>query len=116
MSTGASGRVGIIGAGRLGQAIARTAVRTGRSVVIANSRGPDSLTSVVSETSPSPTARIAGSASGPDRPDHESSSPLVTSSVPSSPWAALAPPMSPGPRSTQANPTAMAPPSIGPTT
>ena len=42
-------RVGIIGAGRLGQAIARTALRAGRSVVIANSRGPESLTSVVSE-------------------------------------------------------------------
>jgi hypothetical protein len=33
-------RVGIIGAGRLGQAMARTALRAGRSVVIANSRGP----------------------------------------------------------------------------
>jgi predicted dinucleotide-binding enzyme len=40
--------VGIIGAGRLGQAMARTAVRAGRSVVIANSRGAESLTSVVS--------------------------------------------------------------------
>jgi predicted dinucleotide-binding enzyme len=40
--------VGIIGAGRLGQAMARTAVRAGRSVVIANSRGPESLASVVS--------------------------------------------------------------------
>jgi predicted dinucleotide-binding enzyme len=41
--------VGIIGAGRLGQAMARTALRAGRRVVIANSRGPESLTSVVSE-------------------------------------------------------------------
>jgi predicted dinucleotide-binding enzyme len=40
--------VGIIGAGRLGQAMARTAVRAGRRVVIANSRGPESLASVVS--------------------------------------------------------------------
>jgi predicted dinucleotide-binding enzyme len=40
--------VGIIGAGRLGQAMARTARRAGRSVVIANSRGPESLASVVS--------------------------------------------------------------------
>jgi len=40
--------VGIIGAGRLGQAMARTALRAGRRVVIANSRGPDSLASVVS--------------------------------------------------------------------
>jgi 8-hydroxy-5-deazaflavin:NADPH oxidoreductase len=40
--------VGIIGAGRLGQAMARTASRAGRSVVIANSRGPESLTAVIS--------------------------------------------------------------------
>ena len=41
--------VGIIGAGRIGQAMARTALRAGRRVVIANSRGPESLASVVSE-------------------------------------------------------------------
>jgi predicted dinucleotide-binding enzyme len=41
--------VGIIGAGRLGQAMARTALRARRPVVIANSRGPESLTSVVSD-------------------------------------------------------------------
>ena len=40
--------VGIIGAGRLGQAMARAARRAGRDVLIANSRGPESLTSVVS--------------------------------------------------------------------
>jgi len=40
-------QVGIIGAGRLGQAMARTALRAGRPVVIANSRGPESLASVV---------------------------------------------------------------------
>jgi 8-hydroxy-5-deazaflavin:NADPH oxidoreductase len=40
--------VGIIGAGRLGQAMARTALRAGRSVAIANSHGPESLASVVS--------------------------------------------------------------------
>ena len=48
MNAVASDPVGIIGAGRLGQAMARTALRAGRSVVIANSRGPESLTSVVS--------------------------------------------------------------------
>jgi predicted dinucleotide-binding enzyme len=42
------GLVGIIGAGRLGQAMARTALRAGRRVVIANSRGPESLAPVVS--------------------------------------------------------------------
>jgi hypothetical protein len=40
--------VGIIGAGRLGQAMARTALRAGRPVLMANSRGPESLASVVS--------------------------------------------------------------------
>jgi 8-hydroxy-5-deazaflavin:NADPH oxidoreductase len=39
--------VGIIGAGRIGQAMAQTALRAGRQVVIANSHGPQSLTSVV---------------------------------------------------------------------
>jgi predicted dinucleotide-binding enzyme len=41
-------RVGIIGAGRIGKALARTSLRAGRSVVIANSRGPESLTALVS--------------------------------------------------------------------
>jgi predicted dinucleotide-binding enzyme len=40
--------LGIIGAGRLGQAMARTALRAGRRVVIANSRDPESLAPVVS--------------------------------------------------------------------
>ena len=39
--------IGIIGAGRIGQAMAETALRAGRQVVIANSRGPESLMSVV---------------------------------------------------------------------
>ena len=40
--------LGIIGAGRLGQAMAQVAIRAGRGVILANSRGPESLTSVVS--------------------------------------------------------------------
>jgi 8-hydroxy-5-deazaflavin:NADPH oxidoreductase len=47
MNSAGRGRVGIIGAGRLGQAMARTAARADRDVVIANSRGPESLTAVV---------------------------------------------------------------------
>ena len=43
------GLVGIIGAGRIAQAMARTALRAGRHVVVSNSRGPESLGSVVSE-------------------------------------------------------------------
>jgi 8-hydroxy-5-deazaflavin:NADPH oxidoreductase len=39
--------VGIIGAGHIGQVMAQIALRAGRRVMIANSRGPESLTSVV---------------------------------------------------------------------
>jgi 8-hydroxy-5-deazaflavin:NADPH oxidoreductase len=41
--------VGIIGAGRIGQAMARIASRAGRQVVISNSHGPQSLTSLVQD-------------------------------------------------------------------
>ena len=54
--------VGIIGAGRLGQAMARTALRAGRSVVIANSRGPESLASVVSDLGEGVSAGTVGEA------------------------------------------------------
>ena len=54
--------VGIIGAGRLGQAMARTALRAGRSVVIANSRGPESLASVVSALGEGVSAGTVGDA------------------------------------------------------
>jgi 8-hydroxy-5-deazaflavin:NADPH oxidoreductase len=40
--------VEVIGAERLGQAMARTALCAGRRVLMANSRGPESLASVVS--------------------------------------------------------------------
>src|SRR4051794_4030648 len=39
--------IGIIGAGRIGQAMARVALRAGRPVVISNSRGPETLASVL---------------------------------------------------------------------
>ena len=39
--------VGIVGAGRLGQAMAWTALRAGRPVMLANSRGPETLDSVI---------------------------------------------------------------------
>ncbi len=44
-----SKRVGIIGAGRIGKAMAQIASRAGRQVVIANRTGPQSLASVVQE-------------------------------------------------------------------
>ena len=46
-ATDRTGTVGIIGAGHIGQALARTALRANRKVVIANSRGPESLAPVV---------------------------------------------------------------------
>jgi predicted dinucleotide-binding enzyme len=55
-------RVGVIGAGRLGQAMARTALRAGRSIVIANSRGPESLASVVSALGEGVSAGTVGDA------------------------------------------------------
>jgi predicted dinucleotide-binding enzyme len=54
--------VGIIGAGRLGQAMAQTALRARRRVVIANSRGPGSLTSVVSALGDEVSAGTVGEA------------------------------------------------------
>ena len=64
MNTVDGGSVGIIGAGRLGQAMARTARRAGRDVVIANSRGPQSLSSVVEALGDGVTAGTVDEASG----------------------------------------------------
>ncbi len=58
--------VGIIGAGRLGQAMARTALRAGRRVVIANSRGAESLASVVSALGQGVSAGTVGEAASAD--------------------------------------------------
>ena len=45
--------IGIIGAGQIGSALARTLARHGIPAVIANRRGPDSLASLVEELGPS---------------------------------------------------------------
>jgi 8-hydroxy-5-deazaflavin:NADPH oxidoreductase len=58
--------VGVVGAGRLGQAMARTALRAGRRVVIANSRGPESLASVVSALGNGVSAGTVGEAASAD--------------------------------------------------
>jgi len=58
--------VGIIGAGRIGQAMAHVARRAGRDVVIANSRGPASLTSVVQELGDGVSAGTVGDAAAAD--------------------------------------------------
>jgi 8-hydroxy-5-deazaflavin:NADPH oxidoreductase len=59
-------RVGIIGAGRIGQAMAQTALRAGRQVVIANSRGPQTLTSLVQELGEGVTAGTVKDAAAAD--------------------------------------------------
>jgi hypothetical protein len=58
--------VGIIGAGRIGQAMAQIALRAGRRVVIANSRGPESLTSVVEELGDGVTAGTVADSAAAD--------------------------------------------------
>src|SRR6266852_320109 len=57
-----SGLIGIIGAGHIGQALARTALRAGRDVVIANSRGPQSLAPVVAALGAGVSAGTVGEA------------------------------------------------------
>ncbi len=44
--------IGLIGAGRIGQAVARLAVDHGYDVVLSNSRGPETLTDVVAGLGP----------------------------------------------------------------
>jgi predicted dinucleotide-binding enzyme len=58
--------VGIIGAGRLGQAMAKTALRAGRQIVMANSRGPESLASLVSTLGEGASAGTVDDAAGAD--------------------------------------------------
>jgi hypothetical protein len=58
--------VGIIGAGRIGKAIAQIAIRTGRSVAISNSRGPASLASLVEQLGDGATAATAADAAAAD--------------------------------------------------
>ncbi|MCH2714754.1 NAD(P)-binding domain-containing protein, partial [Listeria monocytogenes] len=54
--------VGIIGAGHIGQALARTFIQHGYPVTIANSRGPETLADLVAELGPSATAATAAEA------------------------------------------------------
>ncbi|MEY9951831.1 NADPH-dependent F420 reductase [Leifsonia sp. EB34] len=54
--------VGIIGAGHIGQALARTFIQHGYTVTIANSRGPETLAELVAELGPSATAATAAEA------------------------------------------------------
>jgi hypothetical protein len=54
--------IGIIGAGHIGQALARTALRAGRKVVISNSRGPESLDPLVATLGTGVSAGTVGEA------------------------------------------------------
>ena len=59
--------VGIIGAGRIGQAMARIAGRAGRRVVISNSHGPQSLASLVQNLGDGVSAGTVEDAAARDR-------------------------------------------------
>ncbi|WP_223627155.1 NADPH-dependent F420 reductase [Microbacterium sp. EST19A] len=54
--------LGIIGAGHIGSQVARVAVANGYDVVIANSRGPETLADLVAELGPQATAATAADA------------------------------------------------------
>jgi NAD(P)-dependent dehydrogenase (short-subunit alcohol dehydrogenase family) len=54
--------IGIIGAGEIGSQVARAAIANGYSVVIANSRGPETLKHLIDELGPSARAVTAAGA------------------------------------------------------
>ncbi|WP_315837427.1 NADPH-dependent F420 reductase [Bradyrhizobium prioriisuperbiae] len=54
--------IGIIGAGEVGRHIARAAIANGHQVVLANSRGPETLGSLIEELGPSARAATAAGA------------------------------------------------------
>jgi predicted dinucleotide-binding enzyme len=54
--------IGIIGAGEVGRQIARAAIANGYEVVIANSRGPETLAPLIDELGPSARAATAAGA------------------------------------------------------
>ncbi|MHA3700766.1 NADPH-dependent F420 reductase [Jatrophihabitans sp. YIM 134969] len=51
--------IGLIGAGHIGTAVARNAIRSGHQVVLSNSRGPDTLGDLVAELGSSARAATA---------------------------------------------------------
>lgn len=54
--------VGLIGSGKIGSTLARLAVAAGHSVVLSNSRGPETLTDLVDELGPNARAGTAAEA------------------------------------------------------
>jgi 8-hydroxy-5-deazaflavin:NADPH oxidoreductase len=61
-STDRTKAIGIIGAGNIGQALARAALRAGREAVISNSRGQESLAPVVTALGAGVSAGTVGEA------------------------------------------------------
>ena len=59
-------RIGTIGAGSIGQAVARQALKAGHEVVLSNSRGPESLAGVVEELGPGASAGTVEEAADAD--------------------------------------------------
>jgi 8-hydroxy-5-deazaflavin:NADPH oxidoreductase len=57
-------RIGIIGAGNMGRALARHFVRLGHNVSIANSRGPESLTALAAEIGAAPVTVVDAANAG----------------------------------------------------
>lgn len=58
--------IGVIGAGTIGRAIAGHALRAGKSVLISNSRGPETLTAVVDRLGPGARAVTLNEATAAD--------------------------------------------------
>ena len=56
--------VGFIGAGNIGSTLARLFLRTGRQVVLSNSRGPETLAALVDELGRGGARRDAGRGRG----------------------------------------------------
>jgi predicted dinucleotide-binding enzyme len=54
--------IGIIGAGEVGSNIARAAIASGYKVVIANSRGPETLVDLIADLGPAARAATAAGA------------------------------------------------------
>ena len=58
--------IGIIGAGAIGQAMAKQVVRAGLSVTLSNSRGPASLAGIIEQLGPKARAGSVGDAATAD--------------------------------------------------
>jgi predicted dinucleotide-binding enzyme len=66
VSTNRTFTIGTIGAGRVAQTIAGLALNAGHQVILSNSRGPESLTQLVSQLGPQATAGTVSEAAGAD--------------------------------------------------